>query len=227
METKQCLHCQTDFIPARSDAKFCSQSCRQMAYAERINSNNPANEFQEASVPVNTPETIKDLTLMPDVCTTSLPSISDVANDELTSVNRQEINRKKKRNAKKRWKKQQYLSRINQQIDELHEKMDFMKTNYLLKGWIEKLLEFESRKTKVFKYELESLLQSINFSLNDEQCKISSNYNYLGFIQIVLFPKLKQVMEYIEKKNRLTFKFTIDESLRKELTDILCSIEMK
>src|ERR1700759_2271376 len=55
---KICLYCQEAFIPKRSDAQYCSSSCKQLAYLNRKNEEGNTGEesieLQEEELPVKT-----------------------------------------------------------------------------------------------------------------------------------------------------------------------------
>lgn len=238
MNTKACLHCKADFIPVRSDAKFCSHSCRQMAYAARSNSNDnipPVDHKTEIEISVNEKGANKYLMSYIDACDAMQPSIEEKNNNELPLINCQENEKavvksvpkaegkaakKKFSKEKKSLRRQQYFSSINKQIDEVSERIAVNKTNYKLKGWIEKLLEYEI-KPEIFRHEVLYLLENIDFFLSNERSNLPLTYPYLDFIEKELIPKLERVIERFDLKRLLTFKLSIPEDFRKELTDIL------
>lgn len=243
MNTKPCLHCKAYFIPVRSDAKFCSHSCRQMAYVERSNSNDniPVDQKTKVEINVNENGTNKYLTSKFDACDALQLSIGEKNNNETPSINRQENEKsvvktaqktgdkaakKKFSKEKKTLRRQQYFSSINKQIDEVSKRIAVNNTNYKLKGWIEKLLEYET-KSEIFRHEIQHLLESIIFFLSNERSNLPLTYLYSDFIENALTPKLERVIESFDLQKLLTFKLVIPQEFRKELTDILVKLTLK
>jgi hypothetical protein len=236
MNTKLCLHCNADFIPVRSDAKFCSHSCRQMAYAERSNSNEniPVDHKMEVEINVNKNGTNKYLMSKFDACDASQPSIGEKNNYELPLIIRQEYeicvldkeseqgkNRQKnqKNSGRKLRKKRECLHRINMQLDMISDRITITNTNFKLRGYIEKLFYYES-KPEISRYDIEYFLQDIISFLAIEQ-RLPISYPHISFIKNKLIPKLNRVLNTADKDKVLTFKLNIPEEVKKELTDII------
>src|SRR5580700_2329362 len=81
VKEKTCLHCQEPFIPKRSDAQYCSASCKQLAYLNR------KNEEESEEEPIELP--LEDDTRVKTSVKTSvkIPVNTNVMTDGRVSVN--------------------------------------------------------------------------------------------------------------------------------------------
>jgi hypothetical protein len=229
MNMKQCLQCKTNFIPARSDAKFCSPSCRQTAYAERLNSNENLHDDGKGNAELNVNETDvnKHLTSIFDAYNTLLPSIMKIQGDELPSSNRQENKKMLPKPGDKAikipWRRQHYLSKIHRKIDKVSERIAVYNVNFELKGWIEKLFEYEYKR-EIFRHNIEKLLQRIFFYYSNVRSILPLTYPHADFIENELIPKLERMLEALVEERLLTFKLVIPKDFREDLMDIMTEL---
>src|ERR1035437_1266890 len=163
---KYCEHCEKGFEAKRLDAKFCSGACKQQAYNHRLKTQ------QNKRVVIEQQEQ--------DVCT---------AKQIILEKQIAELKKTKETERVRR------IDMLGKQMDEMFQKIkvDAIKSNiknanYILKGWLQKLLDFDRKEeTSIYivKFLFEEIMNPINYAFKD----LPLDYKYSPFLNNILIPK--------------------------------------
>lgn len=202
MNTIHCQHCGKEFSTRRSDAKFCSNACRQQGYLGRIADYN--NRVYEQQFQADQEK----------------QGQSDTYNAELQSLQqeRQALNESRARKEIEDMCKS-IDSRLKRWDMELQEAA-IVKTNELLKGWISKLLEFD-RQSETSLDKAKWLYYEITRFNEHDKAKLPADYQHLGFIVNILVPKITAWNDQAKNIRDRYINFQLAGNLKKQLADLL------
>ena len=247
---KICLHCQEAFIPKRSDAQYCSPSCKQLAYLTRKNEEEDTEqesiELQEKELPVKTfVKTPVNATVKPAIIKDNEPSVNELAEPapfSIKSQQKEQIVQKEKEaddenegtktdEEYREWKQLEWdvKKAMGEDMASRMKKWGYMdrecaaKTNTRLREWINTIIGFAKR--EVSAKEVRDLIGLIRKYQEDYDYKyLPVDYPYREYIE-VLKDKLKLAAVTLEMREDDTAPMTISERIKTDFTYILMDID--
>lgn len=196
-----CKCCNQEFIPTRSDAKFCSGACKQKAYNRRVKqtilkygNNCSAQERQRIdrinAIEMRLEQKLKESSIAP---TPATEDISKSMEAFFAKMKRDDENRK---------------------VEE---------ANQRLKECLKDIIDY-SQQDEISRWRLISLCNSIERNLGTRIFLLPVGYNYTSFINDTLLPKVLNLRNEIIKSNERYVKMELHEFLEKQIIEILSQL---
>jgi hypothetical protein len=216
---KYCLYCDGEYTALRTDSKYCSASCRQMASRSKLNGGSgyrqnhnslPRNERQNEIIPTNT--------------ITGVNQVSTHNNSSQLSVNNTSISEIKLIT--------NHQPNVNEPLEKLKLEVEKMKFEVgLTKKYEAELME---REKKRLVGELQKLLtlnkngetslsrlrfiaDTISGILITQKDIFTDNQESYDFLLLELVPKLKQYIRERKRNKQRGIEFVIEDSLKQQI----------
>lgn len=247
---KICLHCQEAFIPKRSDAQYCSPSCKQLAYLTRKNEEGNIGqesiEPREEELPVKTVvKTPVNISVKPASIADNEPSVNEQAEPtpfSIKSQQKEQIVQKEKEDDDenegpktdeeyRKWKQLEWdvKKAMGEDMASRMKKWGYMdsdcvaKTNIRLREWINTIIGFTKR--EVSAKEVRDLIGHIRKYQEGYDYKyLPVDYPYREYIED-LKDKLKLGAVTLEMLEEDTAPITISGKGKIDFTYILMDID--
>ena len=235
---KICLHCGEVFIPNRSDAQYCSPSCKQLAYLERKEGKMEESELVQEEIAVkNTEELpVKNSSLSATI-TDKQPKDKQEGGRQLN--HKEQGKQEKKEEAgeetieeykeRKIWEHKLRKAMGEDMVSRLkkwwgHDKECAQRMNTRLKEWLLAIKEFH-RKTGIVE-KVKELIKAMTKYEDDFYFKyLPADYPYRDFI-MELKEKLRLWMLEVEMNNIDEPMFILPKKRRVDFTYILLDIDV-
>jgi len=248
---KICLHCREAFIPKRSDAQYCSPSCKQLAYLTRKNEEGSIRqeliEPQEEELPVKTlVKTSVNTSVKSASIADNKPAVNEQTEPIPSLTNRQQKKQVIQQNAEAdedenegpksdedymEWKQLEWdvKKAMGEDMSSRMKKWGYAytdhvaKTNIQFRQWINTVIGFSKR--EISAKEVRELIGLIRKYQEGYDYKyLPSDYPYKEYIED-LKDKLKLVAVTLEMDEEDTAPMTISEKRKTDFTYILMDID--
>ncbi len=196
---KNCQYCDVSFLAKRSDAKYCSQTCRQLGYMKRIEESDNWIFYEDEKI---NEDKIRDVKLKKYIEKQKVLIIN-----EIVLLNPDQ--RKKTIAA--------HEKRINRVIKE-------NRIDEALKKCIFDLHKLE-QKRDIKVHEVSKISVRIRTVWDKENPILPGYYRHANFILFKLFSNLEEVIKANRNTPRNKFHFDLGEEFRREMSDVYFDLD--
>ena len=198
--SKYCKYCDVRFKPKRSDAKYCSHTCRQMDYSKRIEEECNWSFYENEKVKQKEAEDAKLITWFKKQLTITINENKGKSYEE--NIKQMDI-------LKERFEIKRKESNLNQS----------------LKQCILDLHELDL-KEKIKINKISKISIKIKTVWSEEKLIVTSAYKFRDFIEYKLIPFLEDIIKTHRPNPRLNFVFTIPDDFREEMANVYDKIDI-
>ncbi|MGQ0828760.1 MAG: hypothetical protein ACT4ON_10230 [Bacteroidota bacterium] len=197
-----CQYCQTPFGAKRNDAKFCSASCRQNAYLDRMKQNAKRKEAEQLSAKNQFSERINALE-------THLSELKQIQAAKLQQQREAQL---------------QSISRTLGTIKHNETQRKIKETNGIVKEWLKQLLSFDQQ-NNISLFRLKFLCSDIIRFCDGNFSHLPPNYPHLHFINHTLLPKVKSWYENIKDSKEIYIDLQLSDGFKTEILHLFTVID--